>query len=181
MVEDYAQQTREQAQRLKDLARQEGRSVEFQEAMAHYVARLGGNASSVLREILFDATACLAQRAAAAVQIGRLNNQNDFNMVLSAFILNQIDNRHLLIKALGEFGNTAAVTALISAYSGADWATRLALVEALSRLPDPETLNFFSQLFNQVVPPPPDGRVDEPIQTQIAELAGTTLSKFMVL
>lgn len=181
MAEGFSDQLREEGNRLREHARTEGQLKVFQEAMAGFIARAGANASLVLREILFERNARYPQRLAAATQLGRMNNQNDFNMILSAFILNQIDNRLLLIKALGDFGNTAAVTALIAAYAGADWPTRLALVEALSRLPDPETLNFFSQIFNEAVPPPPDGRIDEQLQGQIADLAGTTLSKFMVL
>src|SRR5438552_3846658 len=111
MAEGFSEQLREEGMRLRDLARSEGHPGAFHQAMAAFAGRAGANAGLPLREILFDQTARYENRVAAAVQLGRINNQSDFNVVLSQFILNQIDRREVLIRALGEFGNTAAVTA----------------------------------------------------------------------
>ena len=179
-MSEFTARVQQDGDTLRALARANASGADFAFAATQFAQSAPKYASQVLREIMFDADAGREARLAAAAALGKLNNQNDFNVVLSAFILNKTDDPLVLIKALGEFGNTAAVTALISAYAAAAWPTRLAIVEALARLGDPETLNFFSELFNDTIPPPQGVPYDASTHKAIVQLAGETMSKFLV-
>ena len=132
-----------------------------------------------LRDLFFQPETDLLLRRDMALRIGRTRHPQLFNLVLGHFLLSGEPDRLALIAALGEFANAGTAPALIERWEEADFHERLALMKAMERLSIPQTLEFFSQVFNgeRAIPGDPD-----PEQVRlIRKAAGDALSRHMSL
>lgn len=128
-----------------------------------------------LRDLFFQAETETLLRRDLALRIGRSRHKQLFNLVLGHFLLGGEPDRIALAMALGEFAEPTTVPPLIERWTEADLQERLAIMKALENMPIPQTLEFFSQVFNgeRVIPGDPDA---EQIRL-IRKAAGDALSR----
>jgi hypothetical protein len=101
-----------------------------------------------LRDLFFQAETDVITRREIAGRIGRTRHSQLFNLVFGHFLLGGEPERVALVIALGEFAQPTTVPALVERWDEADFQERQAILTAMENVPIPQSLEFFSQLFN---------------------------------
>jgi HEAT repeat protein len=129
-----------------------------------------------LRDLFFQSETDVVTRRELAVRIGRTRHSQLFNLVFGHFLLGGDPERLALVIAIGEFAQPTTVPALIERWDEADYQERQAILTALENVPIPQTLEFYSQLFNA------EREIPAADPTQVRALrkqAGDALSKHL--
>lgn len=108
-------------------------------------------------------------RFSAAVSLGNLKDKRALNVLLDALNSSEIVMQQAAIAALGEIGSMEAIEPILRFAQSKDWLVRQRLAEALSNLPDPQSISALKYLqkdshpqvseaatlsLNQLLPPP---------------------------
>jgi HEAT repeat protein len=101
-----------------------------------------------LRDLFFQPETDVITRREIALRMGRTRHSQLFNLVFGHFLLGGDPERVALVIALGEFSQPTTVPALIERWDDADYQERQTILDAMEKVPIPQSLEFFSELFN---------------------------------
>lgn len=164
----------DQLQRARDAQQAAALAAEFDA----WLRRSRQEAVTALRDVFFQPETAHAVRLSLAPLVARTQDRQLYNLVLGHFMLKGSLDPVALIQALGHFADPASVPALTSGYGEATWEERAAIVEALSRIPSPETIDFFNQVFHGSLSL--SGVPDAVWEARVRRRVGEALSRFLI-
>lgn len=132
----------------------------------------------LLKALYFQPETASATRRSLGRLMAQSQDRQLFNLVLGHYMLKGSLDPLTLVATLGDFADPSAVPALTSAWADADWPERAAIVDALSHMPAPETIDFFNQVFHGTLEH--SGTPDPLWEAKIKRRVGVALSRFLL-
>jgi hypothetical protein len=118
------------------------------DAVSYLVSKNLEESFPLLKEIFFHPLTAHKIRLEIGKIIASTKNKQVYNLLVSYLILRNFSDLSAVIYTLGEYGNKEVYSFLVREFPTCNFDAKLQVVSAIEKIKSPESLEFFSKIYN---------------------------------